>query len=530
MEQQQSNKRKLSGLKVSDEVVRRVDLTTEALSGLDFAHEQADLLLDALMRAIHRSNATMSAESSAHTTPQKEEQFNESRTRTGTGTGRKLFDWGQGSEYLRSPFGRRRDAADEREALVCLSNKLEDLQMALELPQVNLSKIDKARGELLDLALRKANVVVRERTVLEDVLFFSGLEEKRVEEEDAQEEELDALQEAIKMNKAEGSSHVGAASVGDLLIDYFDGRETATEAAAAAAKEKEEERQRSAEEEERRRQRRIAREEEMNQFQASPAKSVVDTLKDADQMSRNATRFGGRRTNNSAAARKGGKGTRHSPTSVLDQFRDSPNSSLDTAKTTVSEREVRDRESRKAVMLDEALPAPGLQYRDSGAIHPSKLSGQPVVAESEADSEAEAKEGEEEGDRHNMKKNRKGPKLVKTVLLLGGLAYCQAITSANPKIFEASSKFIQCQLIPHVGSFLQNFGAKVSRHVRPQRMINAVATQWKKKTSTTTTKKATKPKQPKREQVVTNLAELPTMSVSERSVVSAWAQSSFGKG
>ena len=119
--------------------------------------------------------------------------------------------------------------------------------------------------------------------------------------------------------------------------------------------------------------------------------------------------------------------------------------------------------------------------------------------------------------------------MVKTVVLLGGLAYCQAITSANPKIFEVSSKFIQCQVIPRVGSLLQNVGAKVNRHVRPQRMISAVAaqwSQWRKRTATATAK----PKPKKREQVVKNLAELPTMSVSERSVVSAWAQSSFGKG
>ena len=197
------------------------DLGKEALSGLQFAHEQAGMLLDALTRAIHRSNATMSAGSSVNTTPQKmlygQEQLmgdplslegasnmsGPAYDGTGVRTMVRKFDSMRmndeaGSDYLqyhqsRSPFGRRRDAADEREALIGIRNKLEDLQQKLEnclihidtfdLPthpsylgdslESYMKKIDNARDELLHLALRKIDVVVRERTILEAVIGFT---------------------------------------------------------------------------------------------------------------------------------------------------------------------------------------------------------------------------------------------------------------------------------------------------------------------------------------------------------------------
>ena len=424
--------------------------------------------------------------------------------------------------------------------------------MALELPHVNFSKIDKARGELLELALRKVDVVVRERTVLEDVLYFSGLEEKRVEEE-----REEALEDA--MLSSEGGSGKGGPSVGDLLIDYFDGRETAKATATATAATETAAATKANDA--------AASHEKLSRFNhqehhlhhrssLSPAKGhaveprkkgvVMEMVDKMEEESANSRRFDTRGRKSRRQGGGGRKATRHSPTSVLDGFRDSPSSSIDTL---AAERET------QRVMLDEALPAPGLEYRDSGAIHPSKLSVQPVVApESTAKSEAkkaksltgecamEAKEETEEGhlhraesDKEGRRKRKGGPAtFLRMGLLLGGLAYCQAITSNNPKIFEVSSKFIQSKIAPHVGNFLQRVGDSVKRHVRPQRVVKSLgnvviaATHLnqkknnKKKRNATAT--STKPK------TAATLAELPTMSVSERSVIQAWAQSSFGKG
>ena len=158
----------------------------------------------------------MSATSSANTTPQKYERDNAQQDAysmhggaqdgsvkklvrkfdsQGTLFGSSTKDEGSYLQYhqSRSPFGRRRDAADEREALLAIRTKLELLQQKLEDfllffsnqsagPQsssadphgrTHLGEIDQARDELLWLALRKVDVVVRERTVLEAVIGFT---------------------------------------------------------------------------------------------------------------------------------------------------------------------------------------------------------------------------------------------------------------------------------------------------------------------------------------------------------------------
>jgi len=128
-------------------------LGVEAMNGLQFAHKQVGLLLDAMTRAIQRI-ASASAGSTPASTPSKDTEY-----------------------LLRSPFGRRRDAQDEREALISVSRKLSALQQKLEDgisgERVELEEIDEARDELLWLALRKVDVVVRERTVLEAVIGFT---------------------------------------------------------------------------------------------------------------------------------------------------------------------------------------------------------------------------------------------------------------------------------------------------------------------------------------------------------------------
>jgi len=166
-------------------------LGPEALHGLEFAHRQVGLLLDAMTRAIQRSNTTVSAGSSANTTPQKGDRHEGKVLQLA----RKFDGTPQDGGYLqyhqsRSPFGRRRDAADEREALLGIRSKLEVLQQRLESfisfpsapspaqassakPRDHLAEIDEARDELLWLALRKVDVVVRERTVLEAVIGFT---------------------------------------------------------------------------------------------------------------------------------------------------------------------------------------------------------------------------------------------------------------------------------------------------------------------------------------------------------------------
>ena len=158
----------------------------------------------------------MSATSSANTTPQKYERDSAQQDAysmhggaqdgsvkklvrkfdsQGTLFGSSTKDEGSYLQYhqSRSPFGRRRDAADEREALLAIRTKLELLQQKLEDfllffsnqsagPQsssadphgrTHLGEIDQARDELLWLALRKVDVVVRERTVLEAVIGFT---------------------------------------------------------------------------------------------------------------------------------------------------------------------------------------------------------------------------------------------------------------------------------------------------------------------------------------------------------------------
>ena len=250
-------------------------ISQDALGGLEFAHKQAGVLLDAMTRAIHRSNSTMSAGSSANTTPQKYETsyyashhhqdlMMDSTFDEGRGNVRKLvraFDGGDGaagllrererdnvvvvgvggggggggSHYLqyhqsRSPFGRRRDAADEREALIGIRAKLEDLQQILENAllsvgafgghhsavaseslESHMRKIESARDDLLHLALRKIDVVVRERTILEAVIGFTRT--GSIELEDG----MDDLEHPIRL--AEEEEDVSREEVASLIQD-----------------------------------------------------------------------------------------------------------------------------------------------------------------------------------------------------------------------------------------------------------------------------------------------------------------------